>query len=432
MKTHATLAAPSLALAGCTFSSNQVSVLDDAGEVAPDILTAVLADYEARLGALEAENAALADDRARLATVETELAEFQASAATTTWVEAQGYATTEALDSAVAGIDAALLDLELGTVGLIESDQIWTVGSTGDYATLDDALDALAVFRVIPPAEVTLELVAETHAAATSPTVIAHPDGAQLRIEGDGAGAAETVLVYADCDGVVVGAGAALGLLDNVRIEQTGTTEGSAGVRVSNGGFAQLGTVEIAGFTANGVRADWGAVVRSDALTVTDIGGNGVWASNHSAIGAAGAVVSGAASDGMEAHGGSWLTAHGSTVDGSAGNGIEARAGAHVYAEGASSSDNAGNGFHTRSGSMMMASGSVATGNTDGFEADDRTTRLADSTTACANSEYGWNASEDSYIEVSSPGSCSAGGLADNTAGPYNQTRQGHPGLIGN
>lgn len=175
-------------------------------------------------------------------------------------------------------IYGALNELESQMTGVIDADTKWTVGSSGDFATLDDALAAAGDYRIAHGATLTLELLEETH-TLTEEQDIAHAQGAQLEIVGNLEDPTKVVVsCAADSSCLRVKTGTSLGLVGGITfsspdavgyaVELVASTGKIANINVDKGAGAVLATGGAKAVTSNisVVGSTFGANVQSGAV----------------------------------------------------------------------------------------------------------------------------------------------------------------------
>lgn len=422
-------------LAGCNLTSNQVSVLDDSGDIAPDKLTAVLASYEARLDALELENAALRTDletalaakadQEDLDVLDGRVGDLEADAATATTdigdlqarmgsVETAAAANTADIvahtadiatnASAIAALDGDLAALDAATVQRIESPTtIIDVPGTFDGVTLtwlEDALNLLDGYAIDRDATVTIQLGTAYAETRSTPIEVAHPDGARIEILGDFDATTTEFVLDGGSDGFVVTDGAALGLLDGVDLQGLDTSAGS-GVRAFRGASIALGpSVTISGFW-RGVASVGGSALTAPGITVSGTGGPGFNATTHSYGGFWESEVTNAGGAGYEAETGSTILAADSDAMQCTGDGYIASTGSYMSVSGADAIDNDLAGIKALYGSTIRGVGVTSEGNDgSGYRAANGAFISLDGSSATNNGSYGAYASQGAGIDI--------------------------------
>jgi cell division protein FtsB len=204
------------------------------------------------------------------------------------------------LDADVRVAAADVKDLEAIEAGRwITKDTTWTIGSGGDYPTVEKAWEAALCVRIIPAATLTLKLLPGTHTLADV-WDLTHPDGSSIRILGDRTDVSKVSVAAASGKaGLTLGTGQAIREVAGLTL--TGT--GGSGVVVRHGSALALDVVAISGFSGGacidvydgatvviadggvdastcgvGLRAAWGSVVRAPGATIADSKAQGVYA----------------------------------------------------------------------------------------------------------------------------------------------------------
>lgn len=251
-----------------------------------------------------------------------------------------------------------LTDLEEATIALITDDTIYTVGPTGDYADLPEALSALDRYRIASGASVTFQLEAGTH-IFTEALEIQHPDGERIAILGDLADPATTLLTFDGTDGVRVIQNHALGRLDGVTLVQLQSGLGS-GVAAETGSSVIVGdrstvNVVLRGWYV-GLAATVGASIIADGGVEVEDCNVGIEAGYNSVVQAQAADVRSSETAAMAIHG-SVLLATGAELEGSV-TGVYSAYGSTAYVQSSqvSSDDRA---LVTEATSVVVADGTA-------------------------------------------------------------------------
>jgi hypothetical protein len=247
-----------------------------------------------------------------------------------------------------------------GSNDLVVTDDAITVGATGDFATLPEALDSLAG-KIIPPDMMVTIAVEDATYMFNSSLVINHPYGDRIEIIGNQTNPEQVVFDFGPNDGIVVENGNAIGLIDGVTIQGDGTA-GRSGVHASNNATIKLGAnVVVQDFGHSGVKASAGGVVWANGVTSRDNGRYGFLATENGTIHAMASLAQNN-SDGYIATINSTIIATNSTASGNTNRGFLSVGGSYIYANGCTSTGN-DDGFHAAYASNMIARGSVASGN---------------------------------------------------------------------
>jgi hypothetical protein len=255
---------------------------------------------------------------------------------------------------------------------VVRADQTIQVESCN---ALRSALAAFDDRRIASSATVTFQLP-EVTSSCMSSVIIDHPDGAHIRILGQGS--AKTVLTFFGGNGFLIPMTRGIGLIDKMTI--SGTDVGGHGVMVEDGASARLGSDFTVRDFVDGVHT------------------NGGW------IRAAGVISEDNADDGFEASYGGIILANGAIARSNAVFGFNAYLGSAIVADGAEAQSNASHGFEASFGSTIQAlDGASATGSRHGYNADGNSAIIAFGSTAASNTAFGYAASKDSLIDLVNP-----------------------------
>lgn len=238
------------------------------------------------------------------------------------------------------------------------SDVIIPIGPFRHRTHLQDALDALENVRIAPGITVTLQLDAYTYTSHV-PIEIDHPDGARIAIVGDPTDPANVVLSFPDSEGIHVADNGALGLLDGVTLQGSGTSsDGMHGVEVETGAMARLGDVILDDWGDTGVFVHSGGVVVTDegaSVEITGSYGQGAMVQNGGVLELHNANIAANQDQQVGAWGGSVVDLTDATVTGHIGpfESVRASSGSFVQGEGLTI-DGGGNALYVENASAAF------------------------------------------------------------------------------
>lgn len=249
------------------------------------------------------------------------------------------------------GLSAAVVDkARLGSAWVLPRAQDQTLMLTSEDAVrLDEIPGLIAEWHLPPTATLTIALARGEYRLVRT-LRMQHPHGRQIRIVGDHANPQACRLVWAPgMDGVFVGEGATLGLLDGVMLvrevadNNNGAKDNACAVVASDGGIIACGSAVVSDGFYYGFHARRGGVVRCDGTRVRRAGDAGYFAWHGGHLSAR-RTQSELASDSKLGLGSGYVAEFGGTID----------------ATGATATSNLLAGFTALSGGSITASNALA------------------------------------------------------------------------
>ncbi len=252
----------------------------------------------------------------------------------------------------------------MGGVPFITADTTWTVGSGGDHATLQDALDALQMSLISPAATVTLQVLDGTY-AITAPITVAHPNGDRIHVVGNTGNPNAVTFSVVDSTALNVTDGNKLGRFDGIRL--LGNNSAYNGVSISRGAHANLGpNLVVDQFGGHGILVRDGSYLRAPSITVTNSGSRGIYALYGSFLHLSGATISDSGSSGVEVAFTSTLEGAGLTVNDNYGHGVVTHGGSSAYVGTSTGSGNRFATFQANWNSYTDANNTTSAATTEG------------------------------------------------------------------
>lgn len=229
----------------------------------------------------------------------------------------------------------------------LTSDITVTVGTGGNYATINDALASLVALYY--PVYLSTGSVPQATINLLSGFVMAE----QVLVEGIDL---SWITITGVDDETTIARSALTRSLEG-RYPAFGALQGTLPV------IAQLFNMDASGTGTNrdGVLCSFGRCQINSGCGVKNAGGHGIFAYNGSTVNAYGANASGAGGNSIYASSGSIVNANGANASGAVGRGIYAHTGSTINARNANASMTAGNGISIDFGSTINASGATGT-----------------------------------------------------------------------
>jgi len=214
--------------------------------------------------------------------------------------------------------------------------------------------------------------------------------------------------VGGDKDGIIaVGAGSSADVLAGAGVNDAG----SNGILATRGSTINAEGANASGAGNNGISATRGSTINAGGADASGAGNNGFIASRGSTINADGANASGAGSDGIYATSGSTINAEGADASGAGTHGISAASGSTINADEADASGAGTHDIRAYRGSTINADGADASGAGDkGISASRGSTINADGADASGAENNGISASTGSNINAKGANASGAGG----------------------
>jgi hypothetical protein len=243
---------------------------------------------------------------------------------------------------------------KLGETIAVPPGATWTLDvAPAGGETLASTLDGIARWSIAPGALVVLRLTDGVHRQART-VRFSHPDGARIHIVGNVLAPNDCRLVWGEhTDGIHVGSGQTLGLLDGVTLfrdipggNDNGAQDNACGLVAENAGVLHAGPAVVVDGFYYGAQARFGGVIRARGVTVRGAGDAGFFAFNGGHIEARSARAA-SCRDAKLGLGSGFVAEYGGTIE----------------ATGARSTGNELAGFSSLSNGAIVASDAVATGN---------------------------------------------------------------------
>lgn len=225
--------------------------------------------------------------------------------------------------------------------------------TTGDFLTIQEALNAISNWHIEKGATVVLKLLAGTHVVFSS-LDLNHPFGSRIQLIGDPTASADQVIIQLDntisfgslnFDLFTSSYGNTWGLLDNFTISGKGlgtgvwSTNNYAAIKASYGATINLGSNINISDWYYGLYADYGSVINAPSVDINNCG-IGVYANNGSHITITEATLS-----------------NNKITDNDSGYGVLADNGSQINCSGSTSTGNYIAGFASFSNSQLKALG---------------------------------------------------------------------------
>ncbi|MEC7985574.1 MAG: right-handed parallel beta-helix repeat-containing protein [Myxococcota bacterium] len=237
-----------LATAQADITTNASGVATNASGVSTNSgdISTLNASVSTNTGDLTTNTASIATNTTNIASLQTDVSDAQTDIS-----DLQADLTTA--ESDIDTLQTDYTTLSGNVLDMISTDTTWTIGSTGDYSNLDDAMVAARDVNIHPDATLTLQFEDGVHSSTTAIS-LNHPQGNNIYIQGNASNKGAVELYFnGGTSGLTVQNEHKIGGIQYLTIRGNSTTE-TFGIYIRAGSKATVTDVDIEEF-ASGIYA---------------------------------------------------------------------------------------------------------------------------------------------------------------------------------